>query len=439
MIRLVFPSPLLSAIREGMAGSPVETCAVLFTYPAAKDRILVHEGSIVPVSAYRLRTEIAAELTPEYLFEVVRRARQLKAGIVLAHSHPASAGQPCFSDVDDAGEKAMLDYLELRLPDHAHIAMVVGPEGMSARRIGSAEAIRIEEVGSSLRVCFDPSGENESDHSAIHDRQVRAFGAAGQRLISRMKVGIVGLGGTGSVVAQELAHLGVGHFVLIDPDTLDTTNRNRVVGSEEGDLEKDKVAIASRLVGRINKDILVDVVKDTVIKTAICALLADCQFLFLCTDSHSSRAMVLKLCYQYMIPGIDVGVSISVADDTIKYVAGRTQMIAPGLPCLLCTGSIDPNAIRQELMSPEHRAADPYFNGDGEPQPAVISLNATMSSLAVTMFLAAVAGVPMNARYQRYDGIAGTVRPVAANAQDDCLVCSKAGALGRGQTKPLTL
>jgi len=90
-------------------------------------------------------------------------------------------------------------------------------------------------------------------------------------------------------------------------------------------------------------------------------------------------------------------------------------------------------------MSPEHRAADPYFNGDGEPQPAVISLNATMSSLAATMFLAAATGVPMSARHQRYDGIAGTVRSLAATAQEQCVICSKAGVLGRGNTRPLGL
>ena len=90
-------------------------------------------------------------------------------------------------------------------------------------------------------------------------------------------------------------------------------------------------------------------------------------------------------------------------------------------------------------MSPEQKAADPYFTGDGEPQPAVITLNGTMCSLAVTMFLAAVVGIPMKARYQRYDGLLGQVRPVVVSADRCCLFCSTSGVLGRGGSRSVTL
>ena len=78
----------------------------------------------------------------------------------------------------------------------------------------------------------------------------------------------------------------------------------------------------------------------------------------------------------------------------VNAITGRTQMLAPGLPCLLCTSSINADAVRKELMSPEQKTVDPYFTGEGEPQPAVISINGTICSLAVTMFLAAVVGIP---------------------------------------------
>jgi molybdopterin-synthase adenylyltransferase len=112
-------------------------------------------------------------------------------------------------------------------------------------------------------------------------------------------------------------------------------------------------------------------------------------------------------------------------------------MLAPGLPCLACTGALDGDQIRREMMSPDQRAADPYIVGAHEPQPAVMSLNSTVSSLAATMFMAAVTAVPAHARFQLYDGVRGTVRPTSANVHDRCIVCSREGAFAKGLSWPL--
>jgi hypothetical protein len=140
-----------------------------------------------------------------------------------------------------------------------------------------------------------------------------------------------------------------------------------------------------------------------------------------------------------LIPGVDLGVNLVARDKRVDHIVGRTQMLAPGLPCLWCCGAISADAIRRESMTQDQQAADPYFTGQGEPQPAVISLNGTMASLAVTMFLSAVAGIPGEARYQRYDGITGAVRPVTATVDGQCIVCSSHGAFARGSTRSISL
>jgi hypothetical protein len=88
--------------------------------------------------------------------------------------------------------------------------------------------------------------------------------------------------------------------------------------------------------------------------------------------------------------------------------------------------------IRREMMSPEERARDQYIVGDAVPQPSVMSINATSASLAITMFLGAITGIPAHARWQRYDGISGRVREMTASIDADCLVCSAEGALAQG-------
>jgi hypothetical protein len=112
-------------------------------------------------------------------------------------------------------------------------------------------------------------------------------------------------------------------------------------------------------------------------------------------------------------------------------------MLAPGLGCLTCAELLDSDAVRTDLMTDYERQADPYFMASAAPQPAVMSINATVASLAVTMFLGAIADIPVDARFQLYDAIRGTVRPVRHDPVAACVVCSQRGALGRGDEWPL--
>ena len=77
-------------------------------------------------------------------------------------------------------------------------------------------------------------------------RQVALFGIEGQRRIEGAFVSIVGLGGLGSHVLQQLAYLGVGRFALIDDDAISDSNLNRLIGAWPGDVGSLKVDIAKR-------------------------------------------------------------------------------------------------------------------------------------------------------------------------------------------------
>ena len=64
-------------------------------------------------------------------------------------------------------------------------------------------------------------------------RNIALFGVDGQHKISKTKVAIVGLGGIGSHVAQQLAYLGILDYTLIDDDTVSRSSLNRVIGALE--------------------------------------------------------------------------------------------------------------------------------------------------------------------------------------------------------------
>jgi hypothetical protein len=66
--------------------------------------------------------------------------------------------------------------------------------------------------------------------------------------IASARIAIVGCGGIGSVIAQELTAMGFGHFVLIDKDTVCESNLNRQTVFNLQDIGKEKAAVlASRL------------------------------------------------------------------------------------------------------------------------------------------------------------------------------------------------
>jgi molybdopterin/thiamine biosynthesis adenylyltransferase len=436
MTGLRFSSPEYDRFARALLAHEVETCAVIFTRSAgAECGWLVAEWMLAPEDVYSRRDGISADLKPAYLVEIANRARTEKFGVALVHTHPDAIGQPEFSPVDHSGEQSLAEYFSRRVPAAQHLALVIGPDGCRARCLGTRAEIAVWQIGARARSLSYPGLPEIS--TPAHDRQVRAFGTRGQAIIGQITVGIVGLGGTGSLIAQQLAHLGVPRFVLVDPDAIEVTNLNRLVGSTPQDLGQAKVEIAARQIRSINPHAEVTPVQGDIVDEANVSALHAADFLFLCTDSHASRAVVGQLAYQFLIPCIDMGVSITVRENALTHVTGRIQMLAPELPCLVCTQALDGEQIRREMLTPEQRAADPYVQGIHEPQPAVISLNSTVASLAITMFLNALTPVPGAARLQFYDGLKGTVRPAAASRVPSCVVCSAIGAAAKGSRWPL--
>lgn len=438
MTGLRIAEPLYERLKvDLLRDAPMESVAVGYAvYEEATHAWLVRDAEVIGVGMYGHRSSIAATLGAEFSVNAANQSRARQESIVVIHTHPMARGLPSFSTIDDDGEAELAPYFERRASIGNHLALVVGPEGCRARRLGTGEAVPVHIIGKAVR-SFGPE-PTDADADDWADRQVRAFGADGQRILKSLHVGIVGLGGTGSIVCQQLAHLGAKRFTLIDPDKLEPTNLNRVAGSRPKDVGTVKVDVARRMIDEIRSAATVKTIVGDVVDDTIARALFGCDFVFLCTDSHASRAVVNQIAYQQLIPTIDMGTSITVDNwGRVTHISGRTQMLAPGLPCLACCGTLNGEQIRREMMSPEERARDQYIVGDAVPQPSVMSINATSASLAVTMFLGAVTGIPAHARWQRYDGISGRVREMTASIEADCLVCSPGGAFAQGPRWPL--
>src|ERR1019366_462501 len=94
---------------------------------------------------------------------------------------------------------------------------------------GSADIDRLWSVGDRFHLAYHDDNR-PADPDAVFDRNVRAFGGPVQTALGQLTVGIVGCGGTGSAVAEQLVRLGVRRFILVDPDKLSASNVTRVYG-----------------------------------------------------------------------------------------------------------------------------------------------------------------------------------------------------------------
>ncbi len=264
-----------------------------------------------------------------------------------------------------------------------------------------------------------------------HDRQVLALGGPGHARVSGTRVAIVGLGGIGSIVALELAHLGVQDIVMIDADIVEESNLGRLSGATPGDVGRAKVSVAAGHVSRINPRMHVTPLQANLREQSAIKAAASADVLFGCVDTDSGRLILNELALAHMVPYIDCGVGIAASDGTIRKAGGQTIVWVPGRPCLLCCGQIDRTIAAEELESPEQqgfRRRHGYVAGTAVPEPAVMSLNGVIASLAVTEVLALVAGFRPSNHYMYYDMLEQRVGPRLVQRTPACLACSLEGA-----------
>ena len=438
VIDLVFGSPQFDNLRTALQSFSTEAAAILLCREVTTNlgsRLLVRQIHVMSDPQLSYRTSVGIEIKPEVVAQFSKEARTNDLSLTFVHTHPNDSHRE-FSPIDDAGEGRLKVFLDNRNSGHAHVSVLLTPDAVAARVIGGDGDVRVMQIGRKVDT-YGQGIQVPKIHPDTFDRQVRVFGTDAQARLAAVKVGIVGVGGIGSVIAEELTHLGVADLTLVDPDVIESTNLNRVVGAKLNDIGEYKVDVAARWITALRPDHRVRCIRGSVLATSVAHELRNIEFLFICTDSNGSRAILNQFAYQYLIPSIDTGVAIAVKKSRVTSVTGRVQMLAPGLGCLTCAELLDPDAVRTDLMTDYERQTDPYFIGTGTAQPAVMSINATVASLAVTMFLGAVAHIPADARFQLYDGIRGTLRHIRHDPVAACVVCSQRGALARGDEWPL--
>ena len=267
------------------------------------------------------------------------------------------------------------------------------------------------------------------------DRNILFFGKKGQERLSAANVAVVGIGGLGSHVVQQLALLGVGRLILIDSEELDDTNRNRYIGARHDDPVPGtpKVAIGQRLAHEINPEFNVLAIAQPLANhQSFQAIISESNFVFGCLDNDGARLILNELCLAYDKPYFDLASGIDVEEG--RY-GGRVCIRWNGIGCLVCHEVLDPVEAGLDLQSDEQRKNREAVYGMpvdalGAAGPSVVSINGVVASLGVTEFMLAVSGVREPRGVLTYDGNRGVVLAKSAPPKDGCYFCSN--ILGKG-------
>ena len=253
------------------------------------------------------------------------------------------------------------------------------------------------------------------------------------------------------------ARLGVGGFVLADPDRVEVTNLPRLIGARRRDavvpswlprviadrLREPKVRIATRNIRRANRDARIEAMARDFLDEDVAARFTDCDFLFLAADTMAARLLFNAIVHQYGIPGIQVGAKIPVADDgAVGNVFCVSRMVTPEQGCLWCNGLINPGRLQDEAVPEAARRGYAYLNDPAVVAPSVITINAIACAHAADDFLFHLTGLKYDDaetgwfRWNSRRAVAGYDMP---RRGVDCAECSQTAnsRLGMGDNGAL--
>ena len=218
-------------------------------------------------------------------------------------------------------------------------------------------------------------------------------------------IGVVGLGGGGSQIVQQLAHIGFQRFVLYDYDSIEDTNLNRLVGATklDVDLEKSKMDIATRLIRGLNPNACINGIQKKWQQESV--PLQSCDIIFGCLDGYQNRSELEALARRSLVPYIDVGMDVKKVKDDPPRMSGQVIASLPGFPCMRCFDFLNESVLAKEAKA----------YGAAGVRPQVIWPNSLLVSTAVGIAMNLLMDWTKNCEeqtlYYEYDGNKATIKP----------------------------
>ena len=184
-----------------------------------------------------------------------------------------------------------MDTLPIFIRDHADAQLLPWQFQVKAAERFGVTLAQVEEAALERRIL-----------PARYQRNRKAISVSDQLTLFRGSVAVIGCGGLGGYVVEELARLGVGTIVVIDPDLFEEHNLNRQLFSSTENLGQAKVAAAVKRINAVNPAVTVVPIQTAFSPENGAGLLAGCRIAVDALDTIKVRLELAKVCKVLNIP-----------------------------------------------------------------------------------------------------------------------------------------
>ncbi len=365
---------------------------------------------------------------PEFFKRICRIAAEEKCGIVLLHSHPSAGWQGM--SLDDIKTEESYSEASFSINNFPIVGLTLGSDRAWSGRIWeynnewferkSAATVRV--VGKRLHVSYNDTIRPKPLFKNTYKRTVTVWGEKNHLHLARLRVGIIGLGSVGSMVAETLARIGVERFTLIDFDEVQEHNLDRLLGTTINDIGQPKVYVAQRQINKAGtgSNIVVRPVQNGITEEEGYRNALDCDVIFSCVDRPWPRFVLNHIAYNHLIPVIDGGIQVRLNTDSREFEGAdwQLQVVGPDRPCLRCLGAYHAADVDTEragqLDNPSYLAGLPSDHAFKRNEN-IFPFSSSLASLEVMQFIEMVTGMGGAEYYgtQRYSYNEGYIRLVS--------------------------
>jgi molybdopterin/thiamine biosynthesis adenylyltransferase len=246
-----------------------------------------------------------------------------------------------------------------------------------------------------------------------YDRQIRIEGWD-QEKVNNATVLIAGVGALGSFIATNMTLSGIGQLILVDMDTIETSNLNRQLLFRKRDVRRYKSEVAARRLRRMNPDI--DIISlPRKLENIQRKYYEKADVIVAGLDSFDARRWLNSLVVDLKKPFISGG---------MYGLMGHVQRIIPyETPCFECQPLIPQEKLSQ-ACSPLGEKRKHLPKKPEAPMPAVATISMIIGGIISQEAIKHIMGLgkPLD-NYLFYDGKTNTTTVLRLERKFNCPVC----------------
>ncbi len=124
---------------------------------------------------------------------------------------------------------------------------------------------------------------------------LKEFNEENLKILSKIKIGIIGIGGIGCPLSKYLVNSGIKNLILVDGDVIEKNNLNRQILFDTNDVGKKKVVIAKKKLKLINSNCNIQIL-DKYINISNLHTLSECSIIVDATDDWKTSKILNEYC-----------------------------------------------------------------------------------------------------------------------------------------------